>query len=363
VVVEDEDFLLAFKARRIMKILSVEAITAIIERHGFEPFLRDLMAALKRDFGRWDMFTQMPRPSMHVPGGVLELMPICDNEQYYTFKYVNCHPKNTETGLQTVVATGQLSRIDTGYPLMVSEMTMLTAFRTAATSALATDLMARKNATVVAIIGTGAQSEFQIRGLQLVRDITEVRYFDIDAHAMDKFQSNLKQSALRLVRCQSAEEAVKGADIITTITACKANVDVIKNEWVTSGVHINALGGDTVGKTELELAILARSRIVVEYLDQSLVEGEIQRLTKEEAKQLVHAQLHEIVTEKKRGRHNDIEITLFDSVGIALEDYAVLRLVYELSEQYGMGEERNLTPVLTDPKNLIGSLIKGRMIV
>ncbi len=339
-----------------MKILTVESVGELLQRHGFEQFLMDLMSALKRDFRRWESFTKMPRPAMHVPGGVLELMPICDNELYYTFKYVNCHPKNPLTGQQTVVATGQLSRINTGYPLMFSEMTILTALRTAAMAALATDLMARKNARTLAIIGTGAQSEFQVRGMQLVRDIKEVRYFDIDSKAMDKFYKNMKHVSVRFVRCKDAEEAVQDADIITTVTACKANVDVIKNDWVTAGVHINALGGDTVGKTELELRILSRGRIVVEYFEQSIIEGEIQRLRKDEAKKRVYAEMYELVTGKKNGRITDTEITLFDSVGIALEDYSVLRLTYELAKKYNIGEERNLTPAMQDPKDLIGSV-------
>lgn len=339
-----------------MKIISVESLVELLERHGFDNYMVDLMQALKRDFSRWESFTKMPRPAMHVSGGVLELMPICDNELYYTYKYVNCHPKNPLTGKQTVVATGQLSRIDTGYPVMFSEMTLLTALRTAATSALATDLLARKNAHKVAIIGTGAQSEFQVKGLQLVRDINEVRYYDIDSKAMDKFEKNFSDSTFKLVRCEDAEEAVKGADIITVCTACKANVDVIKNDWINSGVHINALGGDTVGKTELELSILSRGKIVVEYFEQSFIEGEIQRLSKVDAKKVVHAEMYELVTNKKKGRVNDEEITLFDSVGIALEDYSVLRLTYELAEKYNIGEERNLTPVIQDPKDLIGAI-------
>lgn len=339
-----------------MKIISVESLTELINTHGFDNYLRDLMEALKRDFGRWQTFTKMPRPSMHVPGGVLELMPICDNEMYYTFKYVNCHPKNPLIGQQTVVATGQLSRIDTGYPLLFSEMTILTALRTAATSALATDLMARKNANTLAIIGTGAQSEFQVQGLQLVRDITEVRYFDTDPKAMDKFERNMKNKPFKLTHCKDAEEAIMGADIITVCTACKAHVDVIKNEWVTAGIHINALGGDTVGKTELEGSILPRSRIVVEYFDQSFIEGEIQRLSKEDAKKLVHAEMHELITGVKKGREEDGEITLFDSVGIALEDYSALRLTYELAQEYNIGQELNLTPVIEDPKDLISVL-------
>lgn len=336
-----------------MKILSVESLVELLDCHGLDNYLNNLMAALKRDFGSWDKFTKMPRPAMHVPGGVLELMPICDNEKYYTFKYVNCHPKNTENNLQTVVATGQLSEIGTGYPLMFSEMTIHTALRTAAEAAIATDLMARKEASTLALIGTGAQSEFQVLGQKLVRDIKEVRYFDTDPKAMDKFESNVKDKTIKFVRCKNAKEAVLNSDIITTITACKANVDVIKNDWVKPGVHINAMGGDTVGKTELELSILSRCRIVVEYFDQSFVEGEIQRLSNTQAKELVYAELYEIVNGSKMGRKNDKEITLFDSVGIALEDYSALRLTFELVNKYNIGIDYNLTPMLKNPKNLI----------
>ncbi|MBI4008673.1 ornithine cyclodeaminase [Candidatus Roizmanbacteria bacterium] len=345
-----------------MKIISVESLAKLIQRYGFDNYMMDLIKVLKRDFGRWQSFAKTPRPAMHVPDGVLELMPICDNEMYYTFKYVNCHPKNPSNGKQTVVAAGQLSRIDTGYPLMFSEMTILTALRTAATSALATDLMARKNVKILAIIGTGAQSEFQVRGLQLVRDINEVRYFDIDPKAMDKFEKNMIDKSLKLVRCKDAQKAVAGADIIITCTACKAHIDVIKNDWVAPGVHINALGGDTVGKTELEISILSRCRVVVEYFDQSSVEGEIQRLNKEEAKELVYAEFYELVNGSKKGRENNQEITLFDSVGIALEDYSVLRLTYELAEKYNIGEELNMTPQVKDPKDLISVFQKGGII-
>ncbi len=252
----------------------------------------------------------------------------------------------------TVVATGQLSRIDTGYPLLFSEMTLLTAFRTAATTAVATELMSRKDSHTLAIIGTGAQSEFLVKAISLVREITEVRYFDIDPQAMDKFEKNLKKNSFKLVRCQNAEEAVQGADIITTCTACKAHVDVLKNDWIKEGVHINALGGDTVGKTELEVSILYRSKIVVEYLEQSMIEGEIQRFTKKEVEEKVYAELHELITGKKSGRNSEKEITLYDSVGIALEDYSALVLTYELANKYKLGQELNLTPVLENPKDL-----------
>jgi ornithine cyclodeaminase len=348
-----------------MKILTQEALAELVKKHGFENFLTDLMRELKVDFARWQEFDKIPRPAMHVPGGVLELMPICDSK-YYTYKYVNCHPKNPEGGLMTVVATGQISRVDTGYPLMASEMTILTALRTAATTAVATDLMSRADSRVLAIVGTGAQSEFLVRATLLVRDITEVRYFDTDPKAMDKFEKNtknIKSGSFALTRCGSVEEATVGADVITVCTACRANVDVIKDVWVRPGVHINGIGGDSVGKTELEFPILERSRIVVEYFDQSVIEGEIQRFKNGDSKEAiekvrdhVHAELYEVITGAKSGRESEEDITLYDSTGIALEDYTALRYVYELTEKYGLGQELNLTPTMSDPKNLISVL-------
>jgi ornithine cyclodeaminase len=186
-----------------------------------------------------------------------------------------------------------------------------------------------------------------------VRDITELRYFDIDSAAMDKFEKNLSAANFKLCRCANAEEAVSGADIITTCTACRAHVDVLKNDWIKPGVHINGIGGDSVGKTELELSILKRCRIVVEYLDQCRQEGEIQRLTKKEIEKYVAAELHELITGTKTGREDESQITLYDSVGIGLEDYSALLFAYNLANYYNLGLELNLTPVLKDAKNLI----------
>lgn len=338
-----------------MKILSVEDLVLLVKKYGIENYLSGLIKELKNDFGRWREFNKVPRPAMYVPDGVLELMPVCDNK-YYSFKYVNCHPKNPESGLMTVVATGQLSLTGTGYPIMFCEMTILTALRTAATTALATDLMARKDSHVLAIIGTGAQSEFLVRAINLIRDIKEIRYFDIDSLAMSKFEQNFKSSSFKLVACIDAKEAVKGADIITTCTACKAHVDVIKNDWVKEGVHINGIGGDCPGKTELEFKILSRSKIVVEYFDQCIIEGEIQRYDKEKGRKKVYAELHELVTNSKVGRKHDKEITLYDSVGIGLEDYSALKFTYDLASRYNLGQELNLVPILKDPKNLISLL-------
>lgn len=338
-------------------ILSVEALVQIIKRHGLNAFFMDLMQTLKEDFSRWQSFNKMPRPAFHVPDGVIELMPVAD-DCFFSFKYVNGHPKNPLTNKQTVVATGQLSRVEDGYPLLISEMTTLTAFRTAATAAIASDLLAREDASVLALIGTGAQSDFQVLAHLLVRDIKEVRYFDTDPKAMDRFENNMKEYDIKLTRAKDHQEAVLGADIITVCTACKKHGNVIKDKWIKEGVHINGLGGDCPGKTELEISILNRTKTVVEYFEQSLIEGEIQRFSESEAKEKVYAELWELITEKKHGRISNEEITLFDSVGFALEDFSALRLTYRLAQEYQIGEITNMVPPLENPKDLF-SVVKN----
>lgn len=338
-----------------IRMLTVEDVSQLVKKHTLNQIFLDLIETLKGDFSRWDEFTKIPRPAFHVPGGVIELMPIADNE-YFSFKYVNGHPVNPASGKQTVVATGQLSAVKDGYPLLMSEMTVLTALRTAATAVLAADYLARKDAKTIALIGTGAQSDFQTLAHTLIRDIKTVRYFDTDPAAMVRYEKNMASYGMELIACENAQEAVEGADIIIVCTACKKHVDVILDKWIKPGVHISGLGGDCPGKTEIEASLLKRTKNIVEFFDQSFIEGEIQRFPEEVARELVYAELWEIIAAKKAGRENDDEITLFDSVGFAIEDFSVLKLIYQLAEKYDIGRKANMIPPLKDPKNLFSVL-------
>ena len=338
-----------------MRILSVQDVASIVAKHGFDNFIKDLVEYTKDDFIRWNEFDKSSRYAAHVPGGVLELMPTAD-DKLFTYKCVNGHPANPFEGKQTVVATGQLNEIKYGHPLLISEMTVLTALRTAASTILAVDLLARKNSKTIAIIGTGAQSEFQTLAHKLIRPIDTVRYFDTDPQTMVKYANNMKNSGLNLVPCESAKEACEGVDIIVVCTACKLHAVVIENDWIKDGMHISGLGGDCPGKTELEKDILFRGKVVVEYTEQSLVEGEIQNLTEKEVEQVLHAEVWEILTGKKTGRENDGEITIYDSVGFAIEDFSVLRLALDLAEKYNIGSQMEMVPPIKDPKNLFSLL-------
>jgi ornithine cyclodeaminase len=270
----------------------------------------------------------------------------------YGFKYVNGHPRNTEKNKLTVMATGQLSIGETGEPLLFTEMTLLTAFRTACSAAMAAKYLARKNSKSIAIIGTGAQSEFQFLAFKSIFPISDVYYYDLDEKAMEKFANNIKPFNVNLHPCKNIEQTVEKADIIVTLTANKERAKVLDKRFVKAGVFIAALGGDAPGKTELDEELVKACKVVVEYTPQTLIEGEVQKLGKE----FIYAELWEIMTGKKQGRGDDNEITIFDSVGFAIEDFSVLRLVYDLAKEHNIGNNLELIPELKDPKNLFSSL-------
>ena len=333
-----------------MLILDVYDIKKIVQKIGFRDFFIKLIEVLEDDFKNWDNFEKMPRIATHFSYGVLELMPTSD-EEFYAYKYVTGHPRNPKFNKTTVMATGQLSTIETGEPVLISEMTLLTALRTAATSAMVAKYLARKNSQILCLIGTGAQSEFQTLAFDTLFDIKEIRYFDVDPKAMDKYEKNIKKYNFNLRRCENVKEAVDGADIVTTITADKKNQTILTKEMIQKGMFINGVGGDCPGKTEMSKEVVEMSSVFVEYMPQTKIEGEIQQVSDD----FPTTELHEVIKGLKKGRKNDDEVTLFDSVGFAIEDFSVLKLVYKLAQKYNIGKELDLIPSMQDPKDLFTS--------
>lgn len=334
-----------------MKILTVKDIQQLIQIMGLSAFFKRIVAALKEDFGRWRDFNLSPRIANYYPHGVIELMP-CSDQHLYSFKYVNGHPGNPMNGKLTVAAVGMLSDVASGYPLMMSEMTLLTALRTAATGVLAAFYLARADAKTLAIIGTGAQAEFQVLAFAGFYALEEVRFFDIDTKAMSKFACNLSGQSFKLMSCVTPTAAVQEAGIVITATAAKKRQSLFNPAYISPGTFINAMGGDCPGKTELSVEFLKHVKLVVEYIPQSLIEGEVQQIGRD----FIHAELWQLVSGIKPGRENQHEITLFDSVGFALEDFSILRVVYELADHYQLGTDLPMIPDLADPKNLFGLL-------
>ena len=332
-----------------VRYVGVKNMIDLVTAMGRERFLVGLAQYIEDDFRRWPQFDKIARVASHSRDGVIELMPTSDGE-LYGFKYVNGHPINTHRGLSTVTAFGVLSDVDTGYPLLLSEMTIATALRTAATSALAASVLARRGTRSMAVIGLGAQSEFQALAFKALLGVKALRVFDIDPLATAKFLANLDGLGFEIVPCTSVADAVLGVDIVTTITADKTNATILTDAMVGPGVHINAVGGDCPGKTELDAAILRRADVFVEYPPQTRMEGEIQQMEPD----FPVTELWQVITGEAVGRRSDTQITIFDSVGFATEDFSTLRYLYDQTGATGFYSELDLLAAPLDPKNLFG---------
>lgn len=332
-----------------VRFMNVHDMRRWVSAIGPERIIAEMAEALEHDFRRWPTFDKTPRVAAHSAEGVIELMPTSDGTTY-AFKYVNGHPQNPANGYQTVTAFGVLSAVHNGYPTFVTEMTILTALRTAATSAMAARWLARPESRCMAMIGTGSQAEFQALGFRALLGINSLRIWDTDPAALDKFERNAVDLGFQVHRASSAGDATSGADVITTCTADKANAIVLSAGMVSPGTHINAIGGDCPGKTELEPSILDRAGVFVEFTPQTRVEGEIQN----QSPDFPVTELWQVINGSRPGRNSPTEVTLFDSVGFAVEDFSALRYTFtaiEGSEYYG---QLDLVADPVDPKDLFG---------
>ncbi|WP_442582923.1 ornithine cyclodeaminase [Mesorhizobium sp. ASY16-5R] len=339
----------------IVPFVSVDHMMKLVLAVGVETFLTELAGYIEADFRRWELFDKTPRVASHSHDGVIELMPTSDGK-LYGFKYVNGHPKNMREGLQTVTAFGVLADVGNGYPMLLTEMTILTALRTAAMSAVAAKYLAPEGARTMAIIGNGAQSEFQAIAFKALLGIDRLRLYDIDSSASRKCAKNLAGMGFDIAVCATSQEAVEGAEIITTVTADKLSATILTDNMVGPGVHINAVGGDCPGKTELHRDILLRSDIFVEFPPQTRIEGEIQQLP---ADYPVN-ELWQVISGGIEGRKSAGQITLFDSVGFAIEDFSALRYVRDKLRDTGLYEELDLLADPDEPRDLFGMLLRAK---
>jgi ornithine cyclodeaminase len=331
--------------------LGLPDMIRLVQRKGLSACIAGIAARIESDFLRWNEFDKTARVASHSPAGVIELMPIADAAQF-AFKYVNGHPRNTGLGLPTVMAFGVLADVATGMPRLLSELTLTTAIRTAATSALVARRLARPGSRSMALIGNGAQSEFQALALRDLVGIRELRLFDTDRTASAKLMRNLAGQGFELRLCGSVAEAVRGADIVTTVTADKRNATILMPEMIEPGMHVNAVGGDCPGKTELHRGVLERASVFVEFEPQTRIEGDIQQMPAN----FPVTEFWQVLAGHRPGRNSAQQVTVFDSVGFALEDFSALGFMRDAAHQLGIGEFIQLVPRAADPKNLYGLL-------
>jgi alanine dehydrogenase len=222
-----------------------------------------------------------------------------------------------------------------GVPRAAMDGNYVTILRTGAIGAIAARFLARADSRTVAILGAGAQGRIQLAALREVLSVEEVRCFDVDSEANEAFARLAGEQGLRAEACANPRQAVEGADVV--VTASPSFQPIVEDAWVRPGMHLSAFGADTKGKQEIEARVLARAKVVVDYLPQAREIGECQHAFRTGLIEGVHAELGEILVGRKPGRESGAEITLFDATGIALQDLAVARLAYEAALQRGLG--------------------------
>lgn len=273
------------------------------------------------------------RQAIRAPGagGLFGLMPAWRGGEtaYYALKEVCVFPGNPSRGLDTHLGTVVLHSGETGEPLVIANAAAITAIRTAAVSAVATKLLAREDAPVLAILGSGVQARSHLRAIPLVRKIREIRVYSPSGRGLGP----------DAVLAGSVEEAVRGADIVVTATSSRE--PVLRREWLSPGVHINAVGSSIAAARELDGETVAAASLFVDRRESTVNEsGDYLFALREGAiagPDHIRAELGDLLTGQATGRKSPEEITLFKSLGLAIEDLASVAFLWEKARAAGRG--------------------------
>ncbi|MCA9393858.1 MAG: alanine dehydrogenase [Candidatus Omnitrophica bacterium] len=323
--------------------------TIILNRRAIESVL-DLGKALA---AVEDAFRQYARGRAHMPpkvyldvrkyNGDFRAMPAyLEDAQSCTLKWVNVHPGNPAIGLPMVMAVLVLNDARTGFPLSVMDGTYITAVRTGAAGAVAAKHIAPKGAVRVGLVGCGVQAAMQLTMLRLVRSVKEVRVWGHQPQLAKAFLRKMRRRSEDMTACAGVEETVAGADIVVTTTPVRT--PIVKYGWIKPGAHINAIGADAAGKQELDPRLLQEGRIIIDEWSQASHSGEINVALKKGliTKRKIYASLGEIVAGQKKIPAKPVRTTVFDSTGLAIQDAAVARLVYDAARRRKVGRRIHL---------------------
>jgi alanine dehydrogenase len=260
-------------------------------------------------------------------------------------KWVNVHPKNRRFGLPCVMAVIILSDPRNGFPLCIMDGTLLTSLRTGAAGGIAAKCLARRDSSVVALVGCGVQARTQLMALKELFRIKSVYVWGNKIEYANKFLKDTEHFRLNVKIKDKISDCVKQADIVVTTTPVRQ--PIVKSEWIKDGTHINAIGADAKGKEELEPELLKKAKIVVDDRKQAYHSGEINVAVSRGiiTEKDIYATLGEVLTGKKKGRVTEKEITIFDSTGLAIQDVAVASLVYKKAVKNKIGRRVGILPV------------------
>ncbi len=323
-------------------VLDGEAVTRLLPMRDCIGVMREALAALAGGQGLVPLRMVMRMPD---GSGFLGLMPghLASHEGHDAalgMKAVSVFPGNVARGIDSHQGAVLLFEPDTGRLSALMDGATITAIRTAAVSAVATDLLARPDAVELAILGTGVQARTHLEAIAAVRPLRRVRVWSRNAEHARHFAEQATPGDRPIVDAvASAEEAVRGADIVATVTASPE--PVLSRAWLKDGVHINAVGSSIPAAREIDTATMAAVQLFVDRRESALNEaGDVLIPMREGAFKTDHiqAELGEVIIGKHPGRRTQGELTLFKSLGIAVEDVAAAAYVVRRARETGAGQ-------------------------
>jgi len=324
------------------RLLEATDVQEIVRRLGMNEVMDLAIDSMRVSFAQYTPATtqipirsgfnyQLPNP------GLIEWMPLYANQSEVIIKVVGYHPESPrQYGLPTIIST--ISKYDTsnGHLEGLVDGVLLTALRTGAASALATENLAKPDSNVLGLIGCGAQAITQLHALSRIYDLQEVLCYDVEKTAQETFAERCKTLKLDLTyRAASIEEIVSESDILCTVTSLAVGAGPLFKDYPhKSHLHINAVGSDFPGKIELPVELLEKGFVVPDFQAQALLEGESQQL---DAARL-GPDLHKIIKSPSDYAAHQSELTIFDSTGWALEDQVIMNIFLDLADRFDLGK-------------------------
>lgn len=311
--------MLLLSEKQVQDLIDIDELIATLEQ-----------AHIQCSTGRAVMPVRLVVPLPQIHGRITSMPGFLNDDNALGMKVITYFQDNQKRGLPAILATIMLFSVETGKMIAVMDGSYITAIRTACASAMATRALANRETPVLGILGAGVQARAHIQALSRVRKLQQIKIYSPSGISATKIRKDMESDVGFGVKvAASAEDAVKHSDIVVTVTTAKE--PILKSEWLNAGVHINAVGSHRPDLREVDGATLARAKVVVDSREAIMTEcGDILLALKEKSipEDVIHAEIGEVLAGMKSGRESAGEITLYKSVGIAIQDVATANLVY-----------------------------------
>ena len=324
-------------SKLIMLVISEQEVRALAD-------IDELIEALEKAHIQYSTHSAVMPARLVVPlpaiqGRITSMPGFLSDDKALGMKVVTYFQQNPKLDLPAILATIMLFSADTGKIIAIMDGSYITAIRTACASAMATKALANPQTPVLGILGAGVQARAHIQALSRVRKIESIRLYSPSGTSAAAIKKDMAPQLNCVIEvAHNAETVVRDADLLVTVTTAKE--PILKSEWLKPGVHINAVGSHRPDLREIDGATLARATIVVDSREAIMAEcGDILLALKEKiiGENTIHAEIGEVLAKTKAARKNTDEITLYKSVGIAIQDVAAANLVYRKALEKGVG--------------------------